>query len=331
MRLALRTVLATAVVAGAVLTPFAGAQAAIAVGAPNTSAAVARGVAFGNPEGELILTERLADGLTGKVYRKAQGVFTAVILRDETVLGTLHIDKASGKEYVGGRFGATAVALWADGNISGVLAKDDGDDLGPLFKSFDLTDGYEGFVYKNREAYTALIRRAGVDYRRLSVDKSKGKTSDKGVYGGMTVWLSQDGRLVSTGAPVPPGKCTVSRDQFIGAGTVATLVMSPGGPKATFWDAGSKEPVLGYLDRAHPQLPTSAGIIARLVNPYTYTPSLYTKVEGGGAKGTTTAFPALPKGCKLAPVAGSTNGGGRTSGTQTHQRVPYKSGTTAGH
>ncbi|MFD0152676.1 hypothetical protein ACWGQ4_22525 [Streptomyces sp. NPDC055721] len=119
------------------------------------------------------------------------------------------------------------------------------------------------------------------------------------------------------GAVVTLGKCTVVTTVGIGAGTAAELTMSPKGPKVTFRDAGDNTKVFETLDRNHPSLPKSAGIIARIDNPFSAAPSLYTKVEGGvGSKGGSHAFPALPKGCELNPVKGATAGSGK--GTTIH-------------
>ncbi|MFE1549611.1 hypothetical protein [Streptomyces sp. NPDC058718] len=119
------------------------------------------------------------------------------------------------------------------------------------------------------------------------------------------------------GPVVTLGKCTVVTTVGIGAGTAAELTMSPNGPKATFRDAGDNTKVFETLDRNHPSLPKSAGIVARIDNPFSAAPSLYTKVEGGvGSKGGSHAFPELPKGCELNPVKGATAGSGK--GTSIH-------------
>ncbi|WP_086831820.1 hypothetical protein [Streptomyces sp. NRRL B-24572] len=113
------------------------------------------------------------------------------------------------------------------------------------------------------------------------------------------------------------GKCTVSKVVGIGAGTRAELFMTRQGPVAEFSTAG-EDRVFAMVDRTHPSLPESVGIIARIVDPKSATPSLYTKVEGGTAKGSTHAFPKLPKGCSFeVPIENAKGTGAGTTGTGT--------------
>ncbi|QES08014.1 hypothetical protein DEJ44_21950 [Streptomyces venezuelae] len=121
------------------------------------------------------------------------------------------------------------------------------------------------------------------------------------------------------GSAVVLGKCTVSTTVAIGAGTKAELFMTRQGPLAEFStaDDNGEDRVFAMVDRAHPSLPASVGIVGRIINPDSATPSLFTQVEGGaGAKGSTHAFPKLPKGCtpETAP-AGTGSGTGTGTGT----------------
>ncbi|MFC7977533.1 hypothetical protein ACFUT3_20130 [Streptomyces cinereoruber] len=173
-------------------------------------------------------------------------------------------------------------------------------------------------------------------------------------FGSATVILERDGGLAAhlpgAGAQTPPklvtdttapapdsgvvivhGKCTVSKIVSIGAGTKAELFMSQQGPVAEFSDAGDDK-VFAFVDRAHPSLPASVGFVGRIIDPNSATPSLYTKVEGGGAKGATNAFPKLPKGCKLeaAPGDSSSNGSSDTTPQTGQTTVVPKGGVAAG-
>ncbi|MFE8939263.1 hypothetical protein ACFYNX_17410 [Streptomyces sp. NPDC007872] len=161
--------------------------------------------------------------------------------------------------------------------------------------------------------------------------------------GGLAVYLSGAGRQTppkfvratvspapDAGAVITHGTCTVSKVVSIGAGTKAELFMSRQGPVAEFSDAGDDK-VFALVDRAHPSLPASVGFVGRIVNPNSATPSLYTKVEGGGVKGATHAFPKLPKDCKpeTAPAPSATTGTGVVQqGGQTS--VVPKGGVAAG-
>ncbi|MFI5666911.1 hypothetical protein [Streptomyces sp. NPDC051704] len=106
---------------------------------------------------------------------------------------------------------------------------------------------------------------------------------------------------VAASYPLPEGKagrvCSAEKPQNIGAGMSARLFMSPDGPRAELWVAG-EDTAWGLLDRSHPSLPESAGIIARIVDPGGAAPGFEWKTQGGGTPLGRTSFPALPKGCK---------------------------------
>ncbi|WP_328925384.1 hypothetical protein OG429_12515 [Streptomyces sp. NBC_00190] len=128
---------------------------------------------------------------------------------------------------------------------------------------------------------------------------------------------------VASAASTTADHCTVTAVNDIGAGTSARMTMSPKGPSVTFED-GPGDPIkrLGTLDRAHPKLPASAGIYAEILNPYSATPKLKTKTQGGSTGYGTQDFPALPKGCTL-------EGAGKSSGTGTGQTSVVPKGPVA--
>ncbi|MFJ8311775.1 MULTISPECIES: hypothetical protein [unclassified Streptomyces] len=109
--------------------------------------------------------------------------------------------------------------------------------------------------------------------------------------------------------------CTVTRDVSIGAGTDAVMTLGPNGPTVTFTNGpGDPVPSLGKLDRNHPKLPASAGIYAEILRPYSTTPQLKTKVEGGPHSSYAVQdFPRLPKGCEPDAASPSANPSGQTS------------------
>ncbi|MFK0291632.1 hypothetical protein ACIQU6_14305 [Streptomyces sp. NPDC090442] len=108
--------------------------------------------------------------------------------------------------------------------------------------------------------------------------------------------------------------CTVTERQPIGAGTMAVLTNGPKGPRVAFEGAGDPpEPLPYVLDHAHPQLPESAGFLAKIVDADGARPKLITNMEGGGHPASTTRFPQAPQGCSI-PV-------GKVAGTGTKAAV----------
>ncbi|MEU9304367.1 hypothetical protein [Streptomyces sp. NPDC048269] len=102
--------------------------------------------------------------------------------------------------------------------------------------------------------------------------------------------------------PLPAGQfgtdCRVGpKGQPIGGGMRAELYVTENGPKAVLF-ADEDKGAWATLDRTHPALPDSAGIIARIVNPSSATPVFEWKTEGGSDRTGHASFPAFPKGCK---------------------------------
>ncbi|MFJ3304566.1 hypothetical protein ACIPSA_15860 [Streptomyces sp. NPDC086549] len=97
--------------------------------------------------------------------------------------------------------------------------------------------------------------------------------------------------LPKAGTPDARG-CTIIDETSIGAGTVAVLSNGPKGPSAFFKNEGDGTRVGGVVDRAHPELPKSAGFLASIIDPNGSAPKLLTNLEGGGHPAGTTPFPA---------------------------------------
>ncbi|MFJ9939103.1 hypothetical protein [Streptomyces erythrochromogenes] len=107
----------------------------------------------------------------------------------------------------------------------------------------------------------------------------------------------------ATSYPLPAGEagtdCRVGPvGQEMGAGMKAELYLSELGPKVLLFEAGDGGRGFAQLDRTHPSLPESAGIIARIVNPSSARPVFEWKTQGGNDTVGRVAFPAFPKGCR---------------------------------
>ncbi|MFE1904169.1 hypothetical protein ACFW96_10900 [Streptomyces gardneri] len=267
---------------------------------------VTAGAAAGEtPQGTLVRTRTLADGTVAKIFKVADGHHRAELYQQGKRVGTLDADHWSVAANNNGAF----FVLNSDGTsydwVGNYLP-------GAKPGQYKLANGIRLELVKKDGRYGLQEMRWGVG---TGVSYLKG---DRQVYqftGGGLVVLERDGGLAAyipgaakQSAPMPYTRddaCTVYTEVGIGAGTKAELTMSPNGPTATLRDIGSDQQVFTTLDRKHPSLPKSAGIIARIDNPFSATPTLYTKVEGGTAKGATHAFPKMLKGCTLNPVKGA--------------------------
>ncbi|MFF4160443.1 hypothetical protein [Streptomyces sp. NPDC001678] len=106
-----------------------------------------------------------------------------------------------------------------------------------------------------------------------------------------------------TASPADPStaRCTVVKNDHVGAGLGIRMTMSPQGPSVTFLDpVDGPVASLGTLDRSRPALPQGAGIDEEILNPYGSTPQLLTKTDGGndGLYGIVN-FPRMPQGCSV--------------------------------
>ncbi|WP_329621547.1 hypothetical protein OG357_14475 [Streptomyces sp. NBC_01255] len=300
--------------------------------APATSAPAAVPSA-GSAKGTLVRTQTLITGTVVKIYKVNALHYRAELFRQGHPVGVLDANTRSAAGQDNGEF----LVLNPDGTIHnwigniapgvpGIYRLDDGTvvELGKKNGVFGLqlidtaTDKGSGYIYVHAGTKVYFFGKAVVVLH-------EGGSFSAYVPGSSKQAAPQPYGMGSNGqgepAPVDKdtlGACTIASTVSIGAGAKAKLIMSPQGPKAklTTADANGADKVFATLDRKHPALPKSAGIVARIVAANSTAPSLYTKVEGGTAKGATHAFPKLPKGCKLAPVKGAvTNGTGRAGGT----------------
>ncbi|MFB7633700.1 hypothetical protein ACFC0M_22545 [Streptomyces sp. NPDC056149] len=166
----------------------------------------------------------------------------------------------------------------------------------------------------DRADRTATI--GGMTLRLLDADGAAPRLQVTGPQGTKTYALPRSTKpdAKSGAKPVSQrGDCTATERQPIGAGTVAVLTNGPKGPRATFEGAGDPpEPLPHVLDRAHPQLPDSAGFLAKIVDADGARPKLITNMEGGGHPASTTRFPQVPQGCSI-PVGKVAGTGARTA------------------
>ncbi|MFB7104230.1 hypothetical protein [Streptomyces hydrogenans] len=282
-------------------------------------------VEAGPEHATLVRTDTLLSGTVAKIYKLQEQNWFAELFRGGDKVGELHAVTRS----VAGQDNGEYLVLNPDGSIHNWI----GNSIAAKLGHYRLADG----------TIVEVGQKDG-HYGLQTVDPATGKGSgflyltagDRKVYflGKAVVVLESPGSFAAfvpgqkeQSAPQPydlaGGKaadCVSDITYAIGAGTQAQLTMTTKGPKAKLVTAGD-EKVIGVLDREHPSLPASAGIVARIDGAFTATPSLYTKVEGGTAKGVSHPFPALPKGCVLetAPAGGTQTGGttGTGTGTQT--------------
>ncbi|MEU3693453.1 hypothetical protein [Streptomyces narbonensis] len=274
-----------------------------------------------------VRTVKLANGVEARIFKVADGHHRAELYREGRRVGTLDADHWS----VAGNDNGQFFVLNADGTtLSWVGNYVPGAKPG----RYQLVDGTVLELARKDGRYGIQELRRGTQGTGFAYLKH-----DRQVFhfNGAVVVLEKDGGFAAyvpgsagQAAPRPVTRdddCTIRTSVGIGAGTEAELTMSPNGPKAVLRDMGSDKQVYRALDRTYPSLPKSAGIVARIDNPFSATPTLYTKVEGGTAKGATHAFPAMPKGCKLNPVKGASGTNGNT-GTGTGTGTNGNTGTT---
>ncbi|WP_418958746.1 hypothetical protein [Streptomyces tritici] len=326
MRIALRTALATAAVAGVALTPVLTAGAAYAADAPTAGAPTAGASAAAEPKPHEI---PLPNALVAQIRQIEPGVFTAQILQGDTTLGTLRAGTAPGNPAVDKKvFAGVEVTLTAQGKISAVVV-DDGtgqdDELGELFARKDLGHDYKGLVYKKGGVLTAKIFKGEKQVGTLRTDRTQ--TRDEADFGGeMRVTLHWDGSLRATwlgdtdpsspkpapkaGTPLTQPKVTgcAVRQQFASVFPHWTLTLvndKAKGPRAVLID--DKGTVAGTADRQHP---VNGHVGLKIVDAGTYTPKFGQRSEGGDAPYAYVAFPKLPESCteRTAPAPGAQGG-----------------------
>ncbi|WP_372409096.1 hypothetical protein [Streptomyces luteireticuli] len=295
-RTTLRIALASAAVAGAVLAPVSSAFAT-----PQTSS-----VAAAHKSGP-IRTYKLPDGSRAGVHEPKAGHFQVAVSKGDIMLALLD-DK---RPY------ATVHNLFVEmdtrnGRVTWVeqknigLGTDKGNRYtrGKFVTNRLLPGGNRAVVYQQSQyAYTAYVIWDGKLAKVLDRAHPTVLTGKHGDYlVRLNPRLGQVTAVKDKGSngqgPVTP-VCFVEKKQDIGAGTLAVLTNSAKGPEVWLKDMGDRSVIVGHLDRKHPSLPKSAGIIAKITDINTAQPKLITKVEGGSARYATTLFPKLPKGCTV--------------------------------
>ncbi|MEU3605870.1 hypothetical protein AB0E83_10500, partial [Streptomyces sp. NPDC035033] len=267
--------------------------------------------------GTLVRTQTLIGGTVAKIYKVKAGNHRAELFRDGRPVGVLKAYEISVAGQDNGEFfvlnpdgtthnwvgnhrpGATpGIYRLADGTVLELARKD-----GRYGLQLIENDKGRGFTYLDGDRAVWTYGRAVVVLERdggfAAYIPGSAKQAAPQPYG-----MGGGGQGEPTPVDTDPdalGACTVTRFVDIGAGTGAKLIMSPKGPKAKLITAGDNK-VIGVLDRARPSLPKDAGIVARIVDAHTATPSLYAKTQGG-TKGSTHAFPKLPRSCALNAVA----------------------------
>ncbi|MFI8322378.1 hypothetical protein [Streptomyces sp. NPDC085529] len=321
---------------------FAGYKVTLTFEGEVTATAVETGP--GTATGTLVRTQTLLTGTVAKIYKVKDQNYRAELFSKGAPVGVLHAVTRS----VAGQNNGEFFVLNPDGtthnwigNIAparpGIYRLVNGTvlELGKKDGAYGLqlidpaTDRGHGYVYAHGDRkvfhFGAAVVVLEADGQFAAYVPGSAKQAAPQPYG-----MGGGGQGEETPVDTDPdtlGACTVTRFVDIGAGTGAKLIMSPKGPKAKLVTAGDNK-VIAVLDRAHPALPKSAGIVARLVDAYSTTPSLYSKTQGGGVKGGTHAFPKLPKGCKLNAVPGAQGRGATPQGGQTS--VIPKGGVAAG-
>ncbi|MFC9703711.1 hypothetical protein ACFTWD_23790 [Streptomyces sp. NPDC056943] len=284
----------------------------------------------GAPQGTLVRTQTLLTGTVAKIYKVKVQNYRAELFREGHPVGVLEAVTRSVAGQDNGEFfvlnpdgttynwvgniapGSPGIYRLVDGTVLQLGKKDGSFGLQRIDPATDKGSGYI-YVHSGRKVYffgkaVVVLEQDGSFSAYVPGASKQAAPQPYGMGGG--------GQGEDTPVVTKLGPCTVSITVGIGAGTAAELFMTRQGPVAEFSAAG-EDRVFAMVDRAHPSLPKSVGIIGRIVSPNSATPSLYTQVEGGpGAKGATHAFPKLPKGCTLETAPGNTaNGTTGTTGT----------------
>ncbi|MDT9688821.1 hypothetical protein Q5762_10705 [Streptomyces sp. P9(2023)] len=307
MRTALRTAVATALVAGVVLTtPALTAGAAFAADGP---VAVKPADQIAEP-GTLVRTETLIGGTIAKIYKVSALHHRAELFSGGNPVGRLDADARPVAGNDNGEFfvlfpdgrtlnwdrtylgGVTAGKYWlADGTLVEVAIKDG------LYGLQLVKDGKgQGFTYLDSD------RRVYVFGKAVVVLESTGGMSAHIVGGQLQATPRRDGGTPtpSTSAPLPGGEvyignCVVQQvipSVFGGAWTVTLTNDLKKGPKAVLKDEGGK--VRGTADRAHP-FDSRVGL--KIEGANTLTPRLGQRTQGGDTPFRWTAFPVLVDTC----------------------------------
>ncbi|WP_327264128.1 hypothetical protein OG444_24085 [Streptomyces sp. NBC_01232] len=324
----LRTAIVTAALSGAMLVPAAGA----AFAAPAPAAATAKAAA--SEPTKVALGDNLVAHMVNSVT-EAPSVTIHVVDKDGTThpQALVSLNRAHTTESKQGTVFALTKADTAEPVLT--VTANGATRSFPLPKGKAVPAPSDNSRYEGRPVYVgngmvavlrnksegpeAWIRYVGTDWKpgddymtHVVALVNREQTSDKAYGASFRLTGAQTTApvlVVTTGGvaksyPLPEGKagqvCSSEvTSQDMGAGMSADLSMSPDGPRVALWTSGDDTTPWRLLNRGFPQLPESAGIIARIVNPGSAEPVFEWKTQGGPMPLGRASFPALPKGCKL--------------------------------
>ncbi|PKV86831.1 hypothetical protein [Streptomyces sp. TLI_146] len=310
-RVTVHAAIATAALAGALLTPSAALAATpggAAATAPEkcTSVATIPSVRTGL---SVTLTNAVKSGPKAEL-RDGKGKIVATVDKAHTQ------DMAAGIAVMGTSTAVPTFSQWVEGGEHAAkntpfpkLPAGCGADLGGD-SSFTLVNGEKIAVHKfsNGHYRAEFVSKGHMD--KILETQAVGGDADAYVHGMYVVLNSSTGKLSSEFSSTRAG-CTVTQivPSVFGEGLSVKLTNGPAGPKAQLRDASRK--VLAAADRAHP-VDGAMGI--KIIGADTATPKLGQRTQGGNTPYAISPFPSLPKGCAAAAPAKSS--------------VPAKSSTT---
>ncbi|OAR23884.1 hypothetical protein A8W25_15450 [Streptomyces sp. ERV7] len=327
-RVTVHAAIATAALAGALLTPSA-AQAATPGGATTaapekcTSVATIASVRTGL---SVTLTNRAESGPKAEL-KDSKGKIVATVDKARTK------DMAAGIAVTGTSTAVPTFSQWVEGGEHAAkntpfpkLPAGCGTDLGGD-TTYKLVNGEKITVHKfSRGHYRAEFTSKGHMDKILGTE-AVGGDDDAYVHGMYVVLNSSTGRLSSEFISTRSG-CTVTRivPSVFGPGLSVKLTNGPAGPKAQLRDAERK--VRGSADRAHP-LDGAMGV--KIVGANTATPKLGQRTQGGNTPYKMSAFPSLPKGCATStPATAATTPAPAPSAHTAGDRTVPRGGVAAG-
>ncbi|GAA0619430.1 hypothetical protein [Streptomyces crystallinus] len=327
-RTTVHAAIATAALAGALLTPSAALAATpggttAAASEKCTSVATVPSVRTGL---SVTLTNRAQAGPKAEL-KDGKGKVVATVDKAHTK------DMAAGIEVTGTGTAIPTFSQWVEGGEHAAkntpfpkLPAGCGADLGGD-ASYKLVNGERIPVHKfSRGHYRAEFVSKGHVVKILETE-AVGDDADAYVHGMYVILNSSTGKLSSEFISTRSG-CTVTQivPSVFGPGSSVKLTNGPAGPKAQLRDAGLK--VLGSADRAHP-LDGAMGV--KIIGANTPTPKLGQRTQGGNTPYKISSFPSLPKGCATAaPAKSSTTPAPAPSAPTAGNQIVPKGAVAAG-
>ncbi|MET9431898.1 hypothetical protein [Streptomyces sp. NPDC003036] len=194
MRSALRTALATAVLAGVALAPVVTGGTAFAADGTAPAPAPATGAKTGDTktgDREHVRTEKLVGGLVAEVHKNGAGRFIVDFFEGGELRGSL----TSGDKVVRGRFGSVGVELSPNGHLMTYLTTPG--TQGELIRTHILPKEMVAHVYRvSAEVYAAeILKGADLTGALKAGTADYLMPQDKKVFDGVEVTLKADGTL----------------------------------------------------------------------------------------------------------------------------------------